>query len=397
MKKKTVVIGLLLILFIAGAGALAYFSLNKNRPVPTSPAEEKNSLKYWTCAMHPSVHSDKPGKCPICGMDLIQVEKQPSKAVARQERADIQTGTMAPEAVGSVSLTKEAQELSGIATVRISKENVFKEIRTVGKVAYDPGLTIAQEEFLIALETLEKVGKSPDKDVIERAQDLVARSKFRLKVLGMGDQQIQELQQNKQSQWGLILPQGKAWIYADIYEYDLGWIKDGLKVKVVARAYPGEEFSGVIKAINTILDPNTRSVKVRSEVNDPSGKLRPEMFVDVFIRAELGNVLALERQAVLDTGTRSIVWVDKGDGNFEAREIKTGPEGFARIDGQIKRVFPVLSGLREGESVVTKGNFLLDSQSQLTGGMSLQWGAAAEIKEEDRPQKETPVQTQHKH
>lgn len=120
--------------------------------------------------------------------------------------------------------------------------------------------------------------------------------------------------------------------------------------------------------------------------------------MDVFIRAELGKVLAVSREAILDTGARKIVWVDKGEGNFQASEIKTGPEGLTLIDNQEVRVFPVLSGLGEGESVVTKGNFLLDSQSQLTGGMSVLWGGAAEIKGEASEQtKEAPPQTQHRH
>jgi hypothetical protein len=95
---------------------------------------------------------------------------------------------------------------------------------------------------------------------------------------------------------------------------------------------------------------------------------------------------------------RKIVWVDKGNGNFAGREIKTGPEGFAMVDNQKVRVFPVIEGLGEGEYVVTKGNFLLDSQSQLTGGMSLQWGGASEIKKEGEAGEEpAPAAAQHKH
>lgn len=308
------------------------------------------------------------------------------------------TSAMAGEATGSLSLNRRQQELSGIDTVRVDKENVFKEIRTVGKIAYDPELTIAQEEFLIALDTLQKVSNSPDDDVIIMVKDLVEKSKFRLKVLGMSDEQIKELEGNKEPQRNLILPEGKVWVYADVYEYELSWIKKGIPVKISTQAYPGEEFQGVIKAVNPILDANTRSVKVRFEIDDPAKKLKPEMFVDVFIQAGMEEVLAVAREAILDTGMRKIVWVDKGNGNFEDREIKTGPEGFALADNQKVRVFPVLSGLSQGEYVVTKGNFLLDSQSQLTGGMSLQWGGAGEIKKEGETGKEAlPVATQHKH
>lgn len=385
--------------------------------------------------MHPQVRSDKPGKCPLCGMDLILVERpkegprdkeayygcgvkefghcskcdegKPEAAclcgehkfiikgekmtcpVCKRELKKLsreETDVLSAEAVGNLTLSQRQQELSGIATVQVKKANVFKEIRTVGKIAYDPELTIAQEEFLIALETFDKVGRSPDQDVVTRARDLAEKSKFRLKVLGMSDGQIEELRASKESQRNLILPEGKAWVYAEVYEYELSWIKEGLPVKITTLAYPGgEEFNGIIKAINPILDPNTRSARVRLEVDNPDKKLKPEMFVDVFIQASLGEgTLVVRREAILDTGTRKIVWVDNGGGNFEAREIKTGPEGVTLEGPQKVKVFPVLSGLSEGEYVVTKGNFLLDSQSQLTGGMSVLWGGATEIKEEHK-------------
>jgi len=454
MKKNKILVLLLIVAAVVAGGiwGLDYF---KNKTAGTSAAvNQRAANKYWTCAMHPSVRSDKPGKCPICGMELIPVEKkQESKATQEQEPVDKdayygcgvkefghcprcdegkpdakcicgehkfmvkgekmlcpvckrdlkklspkETPGVASDSAGELSLTKRQEELSGIATSMVMKENSYKEIRTVGKIAYDPELTITQEEFLIALDTLQKVRNSPDKDVIDRAEDLVEKSKFRLKLLGMSEEQIKELEENKESQRNLILPEGRVWVYADVYEYELSWIKEAMPVKVTAQAYPGEEFQGTIKAINPVLDPNTRSVRVRFEIDDPAKKLRPEMFVDVFIQASLGESLVVLREAILDTGTRKIVWVDKGNGSFQAREIKTGPEGFTLVDNQRARVFPVLSGLSEHEYVVTKGNFLLDSQSQLTGGMSLQWGGAAEIKKESESGKEAPpVSTQHKH
>lgn len=386
--KNKIFIGII-ILAICVTTTLFGTACRKKKPsVPAPPVSVQESSRYWTCAMHPQVRADKPGKCPLCGMDLILVEKKEEAPSVPKESA------------GSLSLNQRQRELSGIATAAVKKANIFKEIRTVGKIAYDPELTIAQEEFLIALETLDKVGSSPDKDVVTRARNLVEKSKFRLKVLGMSEEQIEELSVSKQSQRNLILPEGKVWVYADIYEYELSWIKEGLLVKVTTLAYPGEEFIGIIKAVNPILDPNTRSATVRLEVDNPDKKLKPEMFVDVFIQAGLGEeTLAIRREAILDTGIRKIVWVDKGGGNFEAREIKTGPEGVTLDGSQKVKVFPVLSGLSEGEHVVTKGNFLLDSQSQLTGGMSVLWGGATEIKEEGGAgqEKSAPVQTQHKH
>lgn len=488
MEKNKFLIGLSIFLLVAGAIFMS--GCQKTQPVETRGAKTgAKTVQYWTCAMHPSVKSDKPGKCPICGMDLIPVEKQPevkkeeipaerkivyyrnpmdpSSAsptpikdsmgmdyipvyedeaekdvyygcgtkefghcpkcdegkpdaqcicgehkyiikgvkmtcpVCKRELKELskeEAPTMEANVVGSLSLTERQQQLSGIATVTISKQDVFKEIRTVGKIAYDPELAVAQEEFLIALQTLEKVKDSSDVGTISRAQDLVEKSKFRLRLLGMSDEQITELETTKESQRNLILPEDKVWVYADVYEYELSWIKEGLDVKVTSQSYPGEEFEGRVKAINPVLDPNTRSVKVRLEINNPEKKLKPEMFVDVFIRSDLGKVLAVPKEAILDTGTRKIVWVAKSQGNFQAREIKTGPEGIALVDNQEVRVFPVLNGLNEGEQIVTKGNFLLDSQSQLTTGMSVLWGGATEIKETAAEQtQEAAPQSQHRH
>ena len=490
MKNKKI----FMVLVIALAVITGLFMINRFKTPQTQKTKSIPQTQMWTCGMHPSVVSDKPGKCPLCGMDLIPkgepkaheerkiiyyrnpmdarltsptpmkdtmgmdyIPVYEDEATQKDVKEEVYYGcgvgkfgccpscdekkegaecicgghkfvisaegggakmvcpickhelkeltkeeaaAVVPEAVGSLSLNKTQVELSGIVTAPVKKVKVFKEIRAVGKIAYDPELNVAQEEFIIALDTLEKVGKSPDSDVIARAKDLVEKSKVRLKISGMSDEQIKELEEGRAVQRSLILTEDKAWVYADIYEYELGWIKEGLPATVTTQAYPGEEFKGVIKAVSPILDPNTRTARVRLEIDNPEKKLKLEMFVDVFIEVSLREeVLAVPREAILDTGTRKIVWVDKGEGNFEAREIKTGAEGVSLIDNQKIKVFPVLSGLLEGEYVVTKGNFLLDSQSQLTGGMSVLWGGAQEIKGEgeSQPKEEAPAKTQHRH
>ena len=457
MKNKKIFIVLVTALVVI----TGLFMINRFKTPQTQKTKSIQQTQMWTCGMHPSVVSDKPGKCPLCGMDLIPKKaptQPPLQKAGREEKKEEtyygcgvgkfgccpkcdekkegsecicgghkfvisaegggakmvcpickhelkeltkeEAAAVAPEAAGSLSLNKTQVELSGIATAEVKKAKVFKEIRASGKIAYDPELNVAQEEFIIALDTLEKVGKSPDSDVIARAKDLVEKSKVRLKISGMSDEQIKELEEGRAVQRSLIQLADKAWVYADIYEYELGWIKEGLPATVTAQAYPGEEFKGVIKAVSPIIDPNTRTARVRLEIDNPEKKLKLEMFVDVFIEVSLGEeVLAVAREAILDTGTRKIVWLDMGEGNFVAREIKTGPEGVSLIEEQKVKVFPVLSGLLEGEYVVTKGNFLLDSQSQLTGGMSVLWGGAQEIKGEgeSQPKEEAPAKTQHRH
>jgi len=145
----------------------------------------------------------------------------------------------------------------------------------------------------------------------------------------------------------------------------------------------GEEFYGVIVSINPVIDPRTRSVRFRALIDNPGNKLKPQMYVDVDIMSKYtdpnGNeeVVAIPKSALLDTGRRKIVWVDKGKGQFEGRAIELGPESVSHSN-ELSKFYPVLRGIKEGEKVVTKGNFLIDSQSQITGVVSSSFGGTLE-------------------
>jgi Cu(I)/Ag(I) efflux system membrane fusion protein len=429
-----------------------------------SVEKEEGEISYWTCGMHPSVRVTdaeyKKGKtnCPICNMPLIPAygeEKQPKEGVQKEAQGHYygcgvkeeghcphcdkgipdakcicgghsfvvkdekmncpvcgkelkrlsreEVTELDKSIVARVRLNKTQQELGGIKTQPLGRAHLTKTIRTVGRVAFDPELTVAQEEFLIAQETRRKVAHSPDEDVIKRSDDILNKSKIRLKLLGMGDEEIVELETKGSVQTGLLLPEEKAWVYADIYEYELSWIKVGENAKVKTVAYPGEEFEGVVKSISPVLDPSTRSAKVRLEVSNPEKKLKPEMYVDVEIENVYVSpdgrheILIVPKESVLDTGTRKIVYVDSGGGQFIGKEVRIGPEAIASIDGHDAKVYPIVSGLAEGDLVVTRGNFLIDSQSQLTGGMSALWSGAQEIKTEAHPDEEPKVETKHRH
>ena len=131
-----------------------------------------------------------------------------------------------------------------------------------------------------------------------------------------------------------------------------------------------------------MVDPKTRSVRFRAEVDNPDLKLRPQMYVDLVIQSMYigpeGDhmVLALPKDAVLDTGTRKIVWVDKGNGEYEGREVRIGPEATATVGDKKTKFYPILQGLTENELVVTKANFLIDSQSQISGVAASAYGGA---------------------
>ena len=139
-------------------------------------------------------------------------------------------------------------------------------------------------------------------------------------------------------------------------------------------------------------DPKTRSVKFRAEIENPDLKLKPEMYVDVFIMSMYEGpagermVLAIPKDALLDTGRRKIVWIDKGNGEYEGRSVVVGPEAISEADGKESKFYPVLKGLAEGEQVVTRANFLIDSQSQLTGGGAASaYGGALDAEKKKAP------------
>lgn len=434
----------------------------------TMEGEEKievgKKIQYWTCSMHPSVRSERKGKCPLCGMDLIPVYetaepeqnvqqahegyygcgvkeeghcphcdegkpdaqcicgghsfmikadkpincpvcKKPLKKIEPKEMPE-RKEPEGERAASKVKLNKQQIELAGIKTEPVEKRRLSKVIRAAGTIAYDPELAVAEEEFLTALQTREKVRNSPDSDVIARAEDILNRSKTRLKLLGLSDEQIANLQKQSTADQSLILPQTKMWVYAQIYEYELGWVKVGQEAKITTDVYPGEEFKGKVVSISPVIDPKTRSTRVRIEVDNPDLKLKPQMYMNVVIenvyeaaKDEGDTVLAVPKDAVLDTGVRKIVYLQGEKGEFIGREIKVGPLASSETEGVRVQFYPVLNGLNEGEVVVTKGNFLIDSQSQLTGGMSLLWGGAQEIKTESKTpaSKESKTETKHIH
>jgi Cu(I)/Ag(I) efflux system membrane fusion protein len=150
-----------------------------------------------------------------------------------------------------------------------------------------------------------------------------------------------------------------VWITSDIYESELPLINAGETARVSLSSLPGREFSAPVEFVNPTLAGDTRTVKVRLTVPNPGGKLKPQMFTNVEIRVGMGKRLAVPDDAVLDTGTRSIVYVDKGEGYFEPREVKLG----MRADGYRE----VLSGLKNGEKVARSATFLIDSEAQLKG------------------------------
>lgn len=354
---------------------------NKNCPIcnmnltPVYKEQQSQSTaQYYGCGMEGAEHvfliKEVKGMthCPICGMSLKELS---------EEEADRLKGV-----VSRVKIEGEQIRLAGVQTEPVVRLQLYKEIRTVGRVAYDPELAIAQEEFIASLKALDKIQEGDIEEINERALNLVESSRRKLRLLGLSEEQIKELEEEREVQTNLILPEEKMWIYGDVYEYELPWVNIGESVKIITSSLPGEEFYGVITSVDPVLDPKTRSLRFRAEVDNRDLKLKPEIYVDVFIMAVYTSpdgehmVLSIPKDAVLDTGMRKIVWINKGDNEYEGRVVEVGPEATAMINGNMARFYPVLKGLREGEEVVTRANFLIDSQSQISGVAAAAYGGA---------------------
>ncbi|MFH1414021.1 MAG: efflux RND transporter periplasmic adaptor subunit [Candidatus Omnitrophota bacterium] len=355
--------------------------------IPVYEALEEDG-NYYACGCEGKEHvflikGIKGMTCPICGMPLEKISAQEAETLKG--------------VVSKVKIQPDQIQRAGVRTEAVSRQHLFKEIRTVGVVSFDPELTIAEEEFISSLKTLEKAEEGEIVEIKDRALSLVESGKRKLKLLGLSDAQIKALEENRTVHTSHILPEEKMWIYGDVYEYELSWVKAGQEVKVTTSSLPGEEFEGIISSINPVLDPKTRSVQFRVEVDNPGLKLKPEMYVDIVIMSMYMSddgqhmVLAIPKEAVLDTGTRRIIWVDKGNGEYEGRQVELGAEATVTVDGEKLRYYPVLRGLSEGELVVTKANFLIDSQSQISGVAAGAYSGALGQEEQTAP----PVHLHH--
>lgn len=309
---------------------------------PPSAVKKWRRFLYYRNPMNPEVTSPVPMKDSM-GMDYVPVYEE-----GKEESAG-----------PTVMINPEKQQLIGVKTEAVKKMKLAKVIRAPGQIAYDPQLVVTQEELIQAVNNENNVKDSPLKDVIDRAKALTDAARRKLKLMGMSDDQITQLEKTRKADNSLYLP-GKGegvWAYVSIYEYEIGLVKAGSPVEVEAVAYPGETFSGEVVSVNPVLDRATRTNQARVRIPSPGDKLKPGMFVNAKIKADLGEKLALPEGAVLDTGLRKIVYLSREGGVLESREVRLGQ----RSEGY----YEVLDGLEEGDIVVTSGNFLIDSESKL--------------------------------
>lgn len=307
-----------------------------------------HKCKMGTCLIVSPEEAAKLGKCPHCGEDLGKLFEKAQEA----EKAKL-------EGRAPVTLTAEKQQYLGVKLGKVERRQIAKEISTVGRIAYDPELFTAQQEFKAALEVLSKVEKSPLEEPKQITRSNIEAIKRRLRLLGLSEEQIRKMEEHPHEDTSLILPGSKegVWVYAPIYEYELGYIKIGQGISVKVPAFPDKEFKGTIQSMDPVLDPQTRTARARAFLENPDGLLRPEMYANATINIDLGEGLAVPSEAIFRTGKENIVFVSLGEGRYEPRSVVIGLEG--------KDFTEIKEGLAEGEGVVTSGNFLIDSESRL--------------------------------
>lgn len=305
--------------------------------------EEQQATKYQ-CPMHPQVIQEQPGNCPICGMTLQPIQvgaKAPLKAHEHKE--------------GGFLLTPERRQAIGLKTATVQVIPVSEELRVPGRVAYDQELYVTEKEYVEALRS--------------GGRDLLPIIEKKLERLGISNWELANLKKKKEADESLFLPKNGNgfWVYANIYEADFGKIVPEMITTVFLPSDSSRVWEGVVKNVEPVVDSMTRTLKARVWV---TGENIPhsETYVDVVLKKELGEKLAIPFEAVIDTGIKQIVFVDLGEGYLEPREV--------HLEAKAGNVYPVTQGLTEGEKVVTSAQFLLDSESQIQAALK-QFGKPA--------------------
>lgn len=329
-------------------------------------AKSESKKKEYTCAMHPQIRSDKEGSCPICGMDLVLIEDSDDdmddmsdeEMAEHQGHENLSHNKMMPKGRSTLKLSFNRQQMIGVKTDKVIKRTLSEVIKAPGRIAFDPELYTAQSEYLEALRQQRKVRKSPLREIRRSTSEMVRSSRTRLKVLGLGSEEIKALGKKGRVSEGLIVGAGaENLIYAEVFESDLSKIKKGQKVKIRASFIPGKALDGEVISVDQLIDPKTRSGKVRIKINKTDLSIRPEAFVMADIFVPLGKHVSVPVEAVFDTGKDMFVFIKKGKGTFEPRVIF---KIFETLD-----FVAILKGVDVGDEVVTSANFMIDSESRL--------------------------------
>ena len=410
MDGRALATALVVAVVLVAIGIGIYFAVTRG-----GDATEAKGGELWTCPMHPSVIRPEAGQCPICGMDLVPVEEGTSKE-----------GGI--EGHGVVEISPDKQQLIGVVTTVVERRTLRRTVRTVGRVAmdesrlsdvhtkvdgwveklyanetgklvkkgqalltiYSPELVATQEEYLLALRSRERTKDSPFEEVRRSGGTMVAAARRRLELWDISAGEVEQLEKSGVVKKALtlyapstgyvmekmvvegmrVMPAmtlyrladlSRVWVEVDVYEYEASQVREGLAATLTVSAQPGRSYRGRVEYVYPTVDAMTRTLKARLEFANPGLELKPGMYGDVVIEAPGEEALAIPETAVLDSGTRTVVFVKEGEGTFLPREVEVG----ARMDGY----YPVLSGLKAGEEVVSSPNFLIDSESRFQAAL----------------------------
>ncbi len=367
---------------------------------PLAHAAKHLDPKY-VCPMHPQIVRDEAGSCPLCGMDLVARMIDPDQGKRP-----------------GVKVSSAVVQSMGIRTTEVSRDTLWKYIRTVGRVEYDetrlahvhpraagwmetlalraegdpvkrgqllgelysPDILAAQVDFLIALD---RVGDRAD----SRAGERIEKARNRLRLLGVPEDTITRIQKRRKTQNrtplrapadGVVSRLGARegmyvtpelevftladlsgmWVMVDVFEHQIDWLAEGLSAEISVPAYPGRTWEGRVEYIYPELDAISRTLRVRLAFDNPEGLLKSNMFADVVIYGgPRRNALVIPREALIETGERTSVVTVLGEGSYRPVDVVVGMRRGDRVE--------ILSGLEEGDRVVTSGQFLIDSESSL--------------------------------
>ncbi|HEX8821072.1 MAG TPA: efflux RND transporter periplasmic adaptor subunit [Archangium sp.] len=374
------------------------------------PAAAPGEVAHHTCPMHPSVKQKDAGKCPICGMDLTPVTREELESgvvlidSVRRQRIGVKTATVkvAPMDLSVRSPGRVTYDETALVDVTLKLDGYIHELHVdaTGQpvkrgealfTLYSPELYAAQQEYLLALksQTVAKESGMP-----ERADSMVRASRKRLELWGLTESQLDGIAKRGEPIENLpflapasgyvleksvvegaavragdrlyrIAPLEKVWVEADVYEGDLPRVKVGQEVEVTLPYMPGKVLKGKVGYLYPALQANTRTGLLRVELRNAALELKPDMYVELKLKVEGGARLQVPESAVLYTGPRRLVFVDLGEGRMAPREVKLGVHA--------GEAYEVLEGLKEGEVVVTSGNFLVAAESRIRSAAD-HWG-----------------------
>jgi membrane fusion protein, copper/silver efflux system len=365
--------------------------------------------------MHPSVHSETAGKCPICGMDLVPVthrkdeSSKPSEFIVPVQRQQ-QIGVTYAE----VRRKHMQFDIRSVGTLEVDQQQIFEcvarvdgyieELRvtspgervTAGQplmTIYSPDLRAPEQELVNLLKVQVNGSVTP-----ASMDQLINLARRRLQLLNVGPKEISELERTGQPSDQLLLRSpsegvvseapmkvgigvthgeklmtvlnlSDLWLWANFCENEVALLREGQPVTVTLPALPNRSFEGKIVVISPTIDPVKRTAMVRIDIPNPDGQLRPGMYANVVAEIDAGEGLTIPFDSVLPTGSRMLAFVDKGFGRLEPRFIQVGRQFVDLADPNQERYYQVMDGLQEGERIVSSANFLIDAEAQVQGAV----------------------------